>query len=191
MDFLQFVSALIGHLVWPVTVLILACKFRLTIIKLLLRLRRVKGKGWQFEFYKELEQLTEKAEEAQLLPPSPQQLLPTTAPLTQQDVQNELFALAADAPQAAIALAWTIVETNLADAVSKVSGQPSSDSAVENARRLSDAGRLKKEFVDIIGKMQQLRNLAMHGLYREVTSANAKHFVDLTLRVLAQLQRSQ
>jgi len=191
MDFLQFVSALIGHLVWPVTVLILACKFRLTIIKLLLRLRRVKGKGWQFEFSKELEQLTEKAEEAQLLPPSPQQLLPTTVRLTQQDVQNELYALAADAPQAAIALAWIIVETNLADAVSKVSGQPPSDSAVENARRLSDAGRLKKEFVDIIGKMQQLRNRVMHGLYREIASANAKQFVDLTLRVLAQLQRSQ
>jgi hypothetical protein len=191
MHFLQFVSALIAHLAWPVTVLILACKFRLTIIKLLLRLRRIKGKGWQFEFYKELEQLTEKAEEAELLSPPPQQLLPTTVRLTQQDVQNELHALAADAPQAAIALARTIVETNLADAVSKVPGQPPSESAVENARRLSDAGRLKKEFVDVIGKMQQLRNRVMQGLYREITSANAKQFVHLTLLVLAQLQRSQ
>ena len=59
---------LFGHLVWPVTVLILAWMFRVSIAKLLLRLRRLKGKGWEFEFGKELAELTEEAEEAQLLP---------------------------------------------------------------------------------------------------------------------------
>ncbi len=45
MNLLQFISALIGDLVWPVTILILACKFRVSIVELLLRLRRLKGKG--------------------------------------------------------------------------------------------------------------------------------------------------
>jgi hypothetical protein len=191
MNALQFISALVGHLAWPLTILILACKFRVPIIKLLLRLTRLKGKGWEFEFGKELVQLTEKAEEAQLPPVPPQQLLPPSVRLTQQDVQKELDALSADSPSAAIALAWAIVESNLAEAAANVSGQPRSESAVENARRLSDVGRFKNEFVEVIRNMQQLRNRAVHGYYAEVSAANARQYVGLARQVLAELQRTQ
>ncbi len=94
-------------------------------------------------------------------------------------------------PTAAIALAWGMIENSLAEAFSKMSGQTPSNSAIENARRLSDTGRIKKEWFGIIEKMQRLRNVLVHGEHPEVSLTNVKRYADLARRVIAQVQRAQ
>jgi hypothetical protein len=186
MDVLQFISALIGHLVWPVTILILACKFRVPIVKLLYRLRRLTGKGWEFEFDKELVQLTKEAQKAQLPPPLPLGRPVPGVPAPQHELEEQRDREVAElSPPAAIALAWARVERNLAEAVSRASGQPPSDSAIENARRLSDTGRIKKEFVGFVEKMQALRNRVMQGEHPDVSLSNANIYASLARRVIA------
>ena len=93
-------------------------------------------------------------------------------------------------PSAAIALAWAMIEGHLADAVTKVSGQPPSNSAIENARRLSDTERIKKEWISIIEKMQRLRNRVVYGEYpeRQVSLTNAEQYAQLARQVIVQVQ---
>lgn len=199
MDLLKFISDIVGHLAWPVTVLLLAILFRVSLAKLLLRLTRLKGKGWELEFGKELEELKEAAAEAELSPPRETKSLSPGAPRIvrgsspgeSEKKLEEARTLATVAPSAGIALAWEAIEIELLNAVKRVGelALPASSSPIVNAMKLTATGVITAKWVKIIEKMYDLRNSIVHNRDSEVSAEHLKRYADLAEQVILQIER--
>ena len=159
-EYLGFISEVVSHLAWPVTVLILAILLRKRLGDLLSSITRLKFRDLEMDF-KHL------AESAEMLPEDEAPRQPISEPnLTFFDsFEKQVMNVAAHAPSAAILLAWTGVETAMASAVSRMSISPDPPSMRSPGHTLDSLRRfagLPNEVGGVINEMRILRNKVAH-----------------------------
>ena len=160
MNTFEFISQLLSHLAWPVTVLILAFVLRKNIGDLLSSLTRLKYKDLEVDFRR-------LAESAGKLPPS----RPTISPVSDTDraiyssFENQIKDVAELAPSATILLAWTGVATAASSAVARMAISPEPPqlrSPMHNLEQLRKYADLPQEVASTINEMRILRNKVAH-----------------------------
>lgn len=174
MDWLTFISSLVGSLAWPITVIAVALFFRKAIKETLARpLRRLKAGPLEAEWEaKVVEALVDVAE-------SPE----TDAPPTGRDLLSErLHPLAQRLPAAAVMAAYAEIEETLRRRLAlagniEVDRRPMS--ARQMARQAQEQGVISPQTASAVEGATVLRNLAAHGRASEVDRAKALDYLTL------------
>lgn len=185
MDWLTFISSVIGSLAWPVAAITAIYLLKKPLVSLLPNLRNLKYKDLELDFGTELKKVEVKAK--QVLPAStkPKAITKQARERDSSQIINEAKRLFEEFPEPSVALAWTAVEVELMEAISRTASSPDYppyNSALKNAMYLSEAGYLAEDKIDLIKRMVNLRNMAVHGHkgLGPVTVDDAREFVALT-----------
>jgi hypothetical protein len=193
MDWLQFLASLAGSLAWPATIVIAVVVLRNPLRRLLLTLTRLRYKDLDLDFGRELREVEKKARAIDVKPtgPAPRDI---AAPKDSAQILDEAERLAEDFPEPAVALAWSAVEVELMSAVIRLAiapEYPPHNSALRNARLLLDQRAIDENTLDILNRMRNLRNVAVHGGagLTGVSPDEAREFVALARGVVEKLRR--
>lgn len=193
MNWLQFVASVAGSLAWPVTVIAVVVLLRTQLRRVLLTLTRLRYKDLEVDFGRELKEVERKARAIDVTPtgPPPQ---PATAPKNAAQILAEAERLAQDFPEPAVALAWSAVEDELMGAVMRLAispDYPPLNSALQNARLLTEQGAIDQSTLDILNRMRNLRNMAVHGGagLTGVSTDEAREFIALARGIVEKLRR--
>ncbi len=159
MNILQFISEIVGNLIWPIIIIILVVLLRREIVELLSSITHLKYKDLEMDFQR-------LAESAERLPASP----PLSASVTRDQalyvsLEDQILNIAEQSPSAAILLSWASVETAMSSAVSRMSISPDSPqyrSAFHNLEQLKNWTEFSKEVFHTINEMRMLRNKLAH-----------------------------
>ncbi len=188
---MDFVASLFKSLVWPATVLILVFSFRVLIKRVLANLTRVKYGDLQMDFGRELKQVQKEAIAANILPQQ------SVAPVKKDPLQllEEATRLADQFPEPAIAVAWQAVEVQLADSVARLQAPKrhehlSLGTALSNAQVLVKENVIDSASLDVLRRMHNLRNLAVHGGRGgfPITTDEAHEFLALAKGIVKKLR---
>lgn len=179
MGWMEFVSALVGHLAWPLAVVVLVWIFRSSVAALIGKLSSWEGLGQKFEFGRELaraeEGVAELAErvEAQAGAATVEGESPTLE-ITESDPFGALRKDAESNPSHVILASWELLAGSLKDLLGAVVAHRQLSSvgdriwrdAVQMARRLEVAGTVNHEMTNSVEELRHLRNLVAHGRYK-------------------------
>lgn len=193
MDLLQFIASLTGSLAWPTVVVILAILLRVELRQLLLTLTQLRYKGLELNFRRELKLAQKEAKEGKVIDVSPQR--PKTIASTKTDSSRllaEATELAHHFPEPAVAVGWQAIEDALSQAVRSrnISPDPPLDnSARKNAQLLQAQDLIDQPTVDLMNRMRNLRNMAVHrGFGATVTTDEAIEFLALAEGIVEKLR---
>ena len=159
-EYLGFISEIISHLAWPVTVLIIAILLRKRLGDLLSSITKLKFRDLEMDF-KRLAESAEKLPVAE----APRQPMSEPNQTFFTSFEKQVMDIATHAPSAAILLAWTGVETAMASAVSRMSISPDPPSMRSSGHTLDCLRRfagLPNEVGNLIDEMRILRNKVAH-----------------------------
>ena len=158
MDRKQFVIGLISNLAWPSVAIIFLIMFKDELAKIVRRIAHLKYKDLELNF----EQIKQHAEELEL---SKDQEKPSIESPVLSSLEDQILDSVERAPSAAILLAWSGVETEIAGAVSRLSLSPDSPSyrsPMHNIEMLQKNKRLSKSHYKLLQEMRILRNKIAH-----------------------------
>jgi len=172
---MDIVIQLVDALAWPVTVLLLARLFRSELRGVLTRLSRLKYKGVEATFERELEAI-----EAEVEAIPGRRALPPSA-----DVDDDrVLRLAAISPRASITEAWREVELATMRAAQAqridVAGPIAETRAL---RTLVAQGRVSEDVLPIYDRLRRLRNQAAHAQDFEIDADEAQRYASLALEL--------
>lgn len=183
-EYLEFISEIVSHLAWPVTVLILVILLRKRLSDLLSSITKLKFRDLEMDF-KRL------AESAEMLPEDEAPRQPISEPnLTfLNSFEKQIMDVATHAPSAAILLAWTGVETAMASAVSRMAISPDPPSmrspghTLDSLRRFAE---LPNEVGDLINEMRELRNKVAYNEHHRssISTESAVAYGESAVRVI-------
>jgi hypothetical protein len=194
MNWLQFIASLVGSLAWPATLVIAIFVLRDPITRALLTLTRLRYKDLELDFGHELKQLEKKARALDIPPQPARTLIPVEKHASQ--LLEEATPLAHDFPEPAVALGWQAVEDELMSAVKRLAisaDYPPYNSALKNARLLREQNAIDENTFDLLNRMRNLRNMAVHrgqGPTR-ITVDEALEFLALARGVVQKLQSAK
>ena len=190
---LEFIASLIGSLAWPATAVTLAVIFRKPLGRVLLTLTALRFKDLELDFKREFSELEAAAKAVKLEAPEvePKPIGPGQ-PVARR-LEEEIEAVAAISPAAAIPLAWSAVEAELMSAVQLLAVSPDYppyNSAVQNLRLLREYAALDEDTYVVLDRMRQLRNRAVHGRMPPdtVSSHEAAEFGRFAQNVIGRLR---
>jgi len=197
MTILEFLASLVASLAWPATVALLAIIFRKSVGKVLLTLTALRYKGLEVDFKREFSELEEAANSVNLEPAEAQPQAIGPGEDAARTLEEEVEAVAAISPAAAISLAWTAVDSALKEAVQRLAilpDHPAYTSAVKNLRLLQENSDLDPDTSVFLARMRQLRNRVVHGQLppNTVSSDEATEYGRLAqglVRMLGRLKR--
>lgn len=151
MDWLQFISSVVGSLAWPTAVIAIVILLREPLGKLVPLIRTLKYKEWQIDVGQELSAVKESVE-ANADQPDEQAEEPT--PVFRQ--------LALIEPRAAVLSAWAPVELALKDLGLKRGIYKMGMPIYVVADTLSKTGVLDSTTYEALGRLKRIRNEAVH-----------------------------
>jgi len=166
MNWLSFFSSVIDSLAWPVATILIVFLARKQLSTILPRIKNLKYRDLELDFGRELKKVEDKANK--VLPAESKPKLIREKPKERNSTQiiKEAERLFDEFPEPAVALAWSAVEVELMEAIMRTASSPDyppHNSALKNAMYLSKAGYLGTDKIDLIKKMSNLRNIAVHG----------------------------
>ena len=190
MDWLQFFASVVGSAAWPATVLALIALLRAPVTRVLLTLTRLKYKDLELDFGRELKQLEQKAKAIEVKPQQSKAIPPAAKDSAQ--LLDEAERLAQDFPEPAVAVGWQAVENELMSAVMRLAispDYPAHNSAMKNVELLLQQKAIDESTIDILKRMRNLRNMAVHGGHGlgNVTTDQAIEFIALARGVVEKL----
>ncbi len=194
MNWLEFISSVLGSLAWPATVITLVVVLRSPLGRILLTLTKLKYKDLELDFGRGLKELEAKAKGIDLKPSLVEG--PPTSKRTATDLLDEAGRLAAEFPEPAVAVGWQAVEAELMSAVQRLAispDYPPSNSAMKNAALLHEQGSIDTPTLDVLNRMRNLRNMAVHGGWDAmgVSGDEAREFIALARGVVEKLKALQ
>jgi hypothetical protein len=168
-DRLTFIAELTKALAWPVVVLLVALLARKPIGVLLegLRLQKLKGAGWEFEFGKLEAKVQEQVAE-----------LPTAASAAPAFAANSASTLNADA-LAVIIGGWVELERRVLEAARERFGDKAGKHFSTALRQLVDDHVVSAATVEALLGLQAMRNLAVHAPDEGSLAGRVPHFMSL------------
>jgi uncharacterized protein YutE (UPF0331/DUF86 family) len=191
MDWLQFLASIVSSFAWPATVVVLVVLLRVPVARVLLTLTKLKYKDLELDFGRELKQLEEQAKAIEVKPTLPKALAPSKR--EPSDLLNEAERLAQDFPEPAVAVGWQAVEEELMSVVVRLSISPDLhryNSASKNAELLREQNAIDNRTLDVLKRMRNLRNMAVHGGHGHdrVSTDEAIEFIALARGVVEKLK---
>jgi hypothetical protein len=193
MNILQFISALVASVAWPVTLVVLVWLLRDSIQRVLLTITSLKYKDLQVDFGRELKELEEKAKVIDITP-AKRAALPPPERKEPYQILADAERLVNEFPEPAVALAWSAVETELLQAVMRLAisaDYPPDNSAYKNVKLLSDQGTLDANTIDVLNRLRNLRNAAVHGGSIHISTDEAREYIAITKGVVDKLKALQ
>lgn len=191
MNWLEFVSSVLGSLAWPATVIVLVVVLRSPLGRILLTLTKLKYKDLELDFGRGLKELEAKAKSIDLMPSVVAE--PPPSKRTATDLLNEAGRLAEEFPEPAVAVGWQAVEAELMSAVQRLAispDYPPYNSAMKNTALLHEQGSIDTPTLDVLNRMRNLRNKAVHGRLDAmgVSGDQAREFIALARTVVEKLK---
>jgi hypothetical protein len=136
-------------------------------------------------------QLEEEARAIDIAPQPPKSIAPTKKDSSQ--FLEEASRLAKDFPEPAVALGWQAVEDELMSAVMRLAISPNfppHNSAMKNAELLKDQNAIDQRTLELLNRMRNLRNMAVHGAgTRGITTDEAIEFLAIARGVVEKLRQ--
>lgn len=181
MDWLTFISSVVGSIAWPIAAFAIAFLFRSQLRTLLDRIRKLSVGDKSVDFGELLGEA--EADVVTALPTA----APEPASLSLPDPRTaQLIALS---PSAAVVDAWRAVEKDVRDRAHPLALNYSKTATMRlplafrfAARLLLDAGRITSSTFALLLDLQGLRNAAAHG--EEISPAEAIRFTTLAKQAL-------
>jgi len=195
-DWPTFITEIVKALVWPATILTIIALFKRPIATLLSEVGRLKWKGLEIEFEKDIKEIAKRADE--VLPP---QLVEVRAAdeikisademsfIVSRAENEKITRLAEISPPAAILEVWLDVESALREAASRHEVQVSPRTHVLSlARNLVDMGKLDQQTFEIFETLRDLRNKVVHARSTDLTFSQAMEFGAIGSRLASKLR---
>lgn len=167
---LTFIETLIGHLAWPMTILILVFTFKKQIHSLLGNLNSLKYKEFEAQFGNLLDSVTSGTESLPS-PPSPSnQNTDSSNPTNTISVNEDTKSL--------VLKSWNDINRALKKAVVKYNGidVPPGRTFEQEIEVIKYTGRVSQSFIKAITDAREIRNLVIHSDKYEITTEQARHF---------------
>lgn len=161
MDTHTLILELIKALVWPLTILTVIVLLRPSLLELVPALRRLRYRDLEIEFERKLDQLTARADQAQLPVAKAVKTLTQTIAADGASLPELIAPIALRSPRAGVAEAWRLMSAALHQ---RSDGLPSSIAALAT-------------------ELEALRNRVVHDAV-EVTPGQALQYAVLTQRVI-------
>jgi uncharacterized protein YutE (UPF0331/DUF86 family) len=192
MNWLEFLASIIKSLAWPTTLVILVVLFRAPVRRALLRLTRLKYKDLELDFGRELRQLEKEAKAIDITPQTPKSIAPTKRDSSQFLMESAAL-VQQGFPEPAVAVAWQAVEDELMQATMRLAispDYPAHNSPLKNAELLKEQNAIDQRTIEVLNRMRNLRNMAVHGGRgaAHVTTDEAFEFLALARGVVEKLQ---
>jgi hypothetical protein len=189
MNYLEFVAAIISALAWPVAAVVLLAILRSPLKRVLLGLTRVKYKDIEIDFGRELSKIEAQARSIELKPVPVRQ---EAAPKDSAELLREASRLAEELPEPAVAVGWSAVELDLQAAAARLALAPDRAARTSPARMIAllrNGGHLDDQMHEILSRMRNLRNMAVHRHQGAgpVSSDEAREFLALAGGVIERL----
>jgi hypothetical protein len=183
MDWLQFTSAVIGSLAWPLAAVGLGFMFREQVRKLLDKMQSLKAPGIEASFSQDVAKIVEEAKQVQTeeAPPAQQGETQFGTPSAIQgpppkDESDQLYELIKERPAALIVDAWRDIERAMLDVIGAkgVYVPPVETKNPANwPKHLERTGMISPETGALIRELRALRNRVAHARDWEPTVADA------------------
>ncbi len=175
----QFIASLVSTLAWPAAIVCIAIVFR-TQLKTLLtdRLKHIEAGPLKADF--------------DLIGSEVQATLGQAGiPVPAHAGSDDLAGLVQQAPELVISEAFGLIEQELRDAMSKI-GKPLADGAdaMALARTALEQGLISSLTLNAIQGVAVMRNLAVRGPRREITSAQVDEYLALVESVLFAMRQN-
>jgi hypothetical protein len=199
MDWLSFIAAVIGSLAWPAVVLGIFIALRKPLRDLIPLLVRLRYKDLELDFARELRKVESEAREALPIPAPTPKALPNPEPRDAIQLLAQAESLSSEFPEAAVAVGWSAVESELMAAVMRLAVSPDyppDNSARKNAHLLASSGAISEKTLSVLERMRNLRNLAVHGSSRHigpgpVSPDEAREFIALASGIVQELRKAR
>ncbi|MGY0714709.1 hypothetical protein [Azospirillum argentinense] len=175
MGTLEFISNSLGHLAWPITVIVIAIMAREPIYSLIPKIKNIKWKDFEASFIERLE----RAEESISAEPSA-----NIADLLHNPGFGEYVRIAKVSPEAAVLMSWRELEQTLRPELRRTAD---SRPVVTDAKRL--LVRANKSTLKQFNDLRKLRNMVAHAGDVDITEAMAIEYVRLVFLLKDTLER--
>jgi len=186
----EWSAKVIESLAWPITTIILVFLLRTPLTKVLLTLSKLKYKGLELDFSKELEAVKEAASKVVKDLHEPTKLVEQPAFIIDAKEVSKI------SPQSAIMLVWTNLESELASAAHASGMQQQSRAVVSPIKIINTlVGEkvLDQNLANLVMAMKELRNktVHMHSEVSELSEQDASNYIDNAILVLDGLRRKK
>jgi hypothetical protein len=182
MDTLEFIASIVKSLAWPLAFVATLLILRRPIAGLIPLLERLKFRGLELDFRKQVHEVAAEAEE--VLPAAPKPAIEATP---------EIEEIAQVSPRAAIVESWLAVEAAAGKAVKKrLPGVTSTQlkSQPQLAQALRQAEILSTKQVSLFDQLRYLRNAAVHAQNITLTPSTAVEYAKTARRLVGLLEGS-
>jgi len=168
MDWQSFVVELLTLLIWPAVVLVLVIIFRKPLLTLLPQLSRVKYKEIEIEFEKELEHISQQAEQA--------------FPDLSLERKRALIVRAKALPNNAALEAWQVLDDTAELLIHFYEGDTtlSEETRYKHIQQiLLDGDYIETKKVKLYDELRQLRNKIAHAEHFSIDPAQSVQYIEL------------
>jgi hypothetical protein len=197
--FIEAIVNAIGHLAWPVVLLVMCLVFRKPLNTLLLSVSRLRYKEFEVFFREKVKQIA--GEVSAELPAGDQPRLPAETTDTQApdvtksvDITEQVDQIASVYPVGAVPVAWDAVEASLMATAQRVdlpSAQKPSPSSIQVLTELQSRGFISNQQLIVFERMRNLRNQVTHELLPDyaIAEEDAREYGRLAQSVIGELER--
>ena len=186
MNVLEFISAVVSALAWPIAVIIAVVVLRRPLRHLLSRLETFKGPGVEATFQRQVEEAKEEAALAVAGLPSVQE-----GDKSQQErlEYSDLLRLADVSPRAAILETWLRIESTLTDVAMRM--DVSADTRrgpLSLMEALERHGTIAPEVGSALRRLRNLRNVAVHTQDLDISKDSVVDYIETANFILRSLK---
>lgn len=184
---MEILIKLIEVIIWPITTVSLGLLFRSELRQILQRFNKLKYKGIEADFDKELkpienraEILIEKTKEIKILPANREQYY---------NSNNRLLEIAEVSPRAAISESWRELEIVTVKLLTTLGYDSSNVQMSKIFRNILIDNNYPQSIYDDYRKLRELRNKAVHANDFEISQSDAERYITTTLDIILFIQK--
>lgn len=193
MQFLQLFVTLIGHIAWPVALLIVVLVFRRPLLDHLPTLVSIRGGGFEAQFAAQRDSVEDNIQEAVLA--LAEDSLATRQAHSEDGTDGSSVEARGFTGEAAEALAiinssWGAVSTRIDELLTRAEVSEKHIPVFVKLRMLREKGFLTEAETDSVQGLNEMRNLAVHSPAGELNMRKSKEFLALASAQMYLLDRA-
>ncbi len=186
MSTLEFFSSIVQALAWPISVILIVYILKKPITDLVKGVRKFKYQDLEIDFENELEKIDQQIS-------TKSKLKVKEEPTKLNNVDEEIETIANISPNAAIVMAWNLVDKEIQEAIIRLDISPDyplHNSPLNNLNLLKENNFIDTGMENAINGLRMLRNEAAHVSKNEeeITKVNALNYYDVVQEVVTILK---
>ncbi|MDX1810026.1 MAG: hypothetical protein R3331_10835 [Sulfurospirillaceae bacterium] len=182
MEIMKFIETIVASIAWPFSIIIIVWLLKKDLGQLLSRIKRIKHKDSEIELQQGIEDAAKQADKNNL------------PRLENKDKQERIYRLAMDSPRGAILDAWLEVEETLNSYCKRKGINEHIKSPMQLIQSIYmhdlDYNYIGKGLFDMLYKLKNLRNEAVHISDHEISTKTAIEYAKLAKRVIAKFEEA-